>query len=119
MPLVAVESCQIVDAAHQGTCQIISGLSENEKIGGKKICLDGLKVLVSGGSVPGPQTAPVTVTINANIISGVKFGGKLPLAINEVSSGAEMGSYVVGPSTVSAPIVLQIVDAGQAEVQAT
>lgn len=119
MPLVAVESCQFVDTTHGGQCEIVDGLSTNEKIDGKKICLDGLKVLVSGGTIPGPQVEPVTVTINANIISGVKYGGKLPLAINEVSSGDEMGTYTVGQSTVSAPIVLQIVDAGQTDVQVT
>lgn len=116
MALIAVENCTIEDTIHKGTCMIQSGLSEKTKIDGKKICLDGLKVIVSGGTVPGPQVAPVTVTINAAQIAGVKFDGKLPLAEGDVSSGTETGSYQVGDSTVSAPIVLRITNAGQSDV---
>ncbi len=118
MPMVAVEGCKIEDTVHKGTCTIQSGLSVNTKIDGKKICLDGLKVLVSGGTVPGPQVAPITVTINANLIKGAKFDGTLPLAVGEVSSGSEMADYTVGQSTVTSPVVLTITDAGQSDVEA-
>lgn len=119
MPMVAVQGCTILDTTHQGTCTIISGLSTGTKIDGQAVCLDGLQVMVAGGTIPGAQTAPVVVTINAMQIVGTKIDGKAPLAVGEVSSGTEMGSYVVGNSTVSAPIILQIADAGQVAVQAT
>lgn len=118
MPAVAVESCTIVDTTHGGKCEIVDGLSETEKIGGKKICLDGLTVRVSGGTSPGPQVGFVDVVIDAQTIKNVKFGDKLPLAVGETSSGKEQGSYVV-VVPVSMPVVLQIVDAGQMEVTAT
>lgn len=119
MPFVALENCQIQDTIHQGTCTIQSGLSEFTKIDGKKVCLDGLKVLVSGGTVPGPQVAPVVVTINAALIAGVKIDGKLPLAAGEVSSGSETAQYTVGQSVVTAPVVLTISNAGQNDIQMT
>lgn len=118
MPFVALENCQIQDTLHQGTCQIQSGLSVT-KVDGKKVCLDGLKVLVSGGTVPGPQVEPVVVTINAALISGVKIDEKLPLAGGEVSSGSETAQYTVGQSVVTAPVVLTISNAGQNDVQMT
>ena len=116
--LIAVEGCTITDINHGGTCVIKSGLSTYETINGKKVCLDGLVVTVSGGTIPGPQVAPVDVTINAQIIQFSPFGGKCPLAVNEVSGGTEIGEYTVGQSTVPAPIVLQITDAGQQFVKA-
>lgn len=119
MPLAAVENCVIEDTAHKGQCVIASGLSVNETIDGKKVCLDGLVVTVSGGTIPGPQISPVNVTINAKIIKGVTVGGKLPLAVNEVSSGDEIGQYQVGENVVSAPIVLTITNAGQNYVNMT
>ena len=119
MPFVALENCQIQDTLHKGTCQIQSGLSVNTKVDGKKVCLDGLKVLVSGGTVPGPQVEPVVVTINAAIISGVKIENKLPLAGGEVSSGDETAEYTVGQEVVTAPVVLTISKAGQNDVQMT
>lgn len=119
MPFVALETCQIQDTLHQGTCQIQSGLSVNTKVDGKKVCLDGLKVLVSGGTVPGPQVAPVVVTINAALIGGAKIDDKLPLAGGEVSSGSETAQYTVGQSVVTAPVVLTISNAGQNDVQMT
>lgn len=118
MPLVAIDGCTIEDTAHKGTCTIQSGLSEHTTIDGKKICLDGLKVVVSGGTVPGPQVAPVTVTISANLIKGAKFDGKLPLAVGEVSSGEETADYTVGQSTKTESVVLTITDAGQRDVSA-
>lgn len=118
MPLVAVESCQFVDTTHGGQCEIVDGLSTNEKIDGKKICLDGLTVRVSGGTSPGPQVGFVDVVFASNIIKNCKYGDKLPLAVGETSSGKENGSYVV-VVPVSLPVVLQIVDAGQTDVQVT
>lgn len=119
MPLIAVDGCTITDTAHQGTCSIVSGLSVATKVDGKAVCLDGLKVMVSNGTVPGAQVAPVTVTINAKLIHGVKFEGKAPLAVGEVSGGSETAEYQVGNSTVSAPVVLTITNAGQSDVQGT
>jgi hypothetical protein len=119
MPFVALENCQIQDTLHQGTCVIQSGLSDFSKIDNKKVCLDGLKVLVSGGTVPGPQVAPVVVTINAALIPGVKIDGKSPLAAGEVSSGSETAQYTVGQSVVTAPVVLTIINAGQNDIQMT
>lgn len=116
MALIAVENCTIEDTVHKGTCMIQSGLSEKTKIDGKKICLDGLKVVVSGGTVPGPQVDPVTVTINAAKIAGVKFDGKLPLAVGDVSSGTETADYTVGQSTKTESVVLTITKAGQSDV---
>ena len=75
-------------------------------------------MLVSGGTVPGPQVAPITVTLNANLIKGAKFDGMLPLAVGEVSSGSETADYTVGQSTVTSPVVLTITDAGQSDVEA-
>lgn len=118
MAFVALENCTITDTIHQGICTIKSGLSEHTGIDGKKICLDGLEVIVSGGTVPGPQVAPVTVTINAAVIKNTKFENKIPLAIGDVSSGEETGEYTQGLSKVTAPIVLCITDAGQGDVQA-
>lgn len=117
MPLVAVDGCTITDAAHQGTCTILSGLSTATKIDGKAVCLDGLKVQVAGGSVPGAQIEPVTVTLNARMIQGVKFEGKAPLALGEVSGGSETADYQVGQTVVNMPVVLTITDAGQSDVQ--
>ena len=119
MPFVALENCQIQDTIHQGTCTIQSGLSEFTKIDGKKVCLDGLKVLVSGGTVPGPQVAPVVVTINAAMITGTKVDDKVPLAVGDVSSGTETAQYTVGQSVVTAPVVLTIINAGQNDIQMT
>lgn len=119
MPFVALENCQIQDTVHQGTCEIQSGLSPFTTMDGKKVCLDGLKVLVSGGTVPGPQVAPVVVTINAAMITGTKVDDKLPLAGGEVSSGSETAQYTVGQSVVTAPVVLTISDAGQNDIQMT
>ena len=119
MPFVALEDCQIQDTIHKGKCTIKSGLSVNTKVDGKKVCLDGLKVLVSGGTVPGPQVEPVEVTIDAALIDGVKIDGKLPLAAGEVSSGSETAQYTVGQSVVTAPVVLTISNAGQNDVQMT
>lgn len=118
MPLIAVDGCTITDAA-QGECTIVGGLSSLTKVDGKAVCLDGLKVMVSGGKVPGAQSAPVTVTINAKVIHGVKYDGKVPLAAGDVSSGTETADYVVGNNTVSAPVVLTITNAGQSHVQGT
>lgn len=119
MPLIAVQDCTITDTIHQGQCQILSGLSAGTKIDNKFICLDGLKVLVSGGTIPGPQIAPITVTINAMQIIGTKIEGKLPLAMGEVSSGSETGSYQVGNVTQTLPIILTITNAGQSGVNAS
>lgn len=117
MAFVALENCTIVDTLHQGTCTIQSGLSENTKCDEQKVCLDGLKVVVSGGTVPGAQVDPVVVTINAAIIGGTKIEGKLPLAAGEVSSGEETAQYVVGEEVVTLPVVLTISDAGQNDIQ--
>ena len=117
MPLVAVDGCTITDAA-QGECTILSGLSTATKIDGKAVCLAGLKVQVANGSVPGgKQMEPVTVTLNARLIQGVKFEGKAPLALGEVSSGSETANYQVGQTVVNMPVVLTITDAGQSDVQ--
>lgn len=115
--LVAVEGCTIVDTLHQGQCTIKSGLSENVKVAGSKVLLDGVVITVSGGTIPGPQTAPVDVTLNAQQIKKLQFEGKCPIGIGEQSSGSEMGSYQVGQSTQSLPIVLMIADAGQTAVK--
>ena len=115
---IAIETCTIVDSAHGGTCIIKSGLSQNVKVCEGKVCLDGLVVTVAGGTIPGPQVAPVDVTINAAIIQGTTVEGKCPLALGEVSSGLEQGQYQDGPSTQTLPIVLTIADAGQTFVKA-
>lgn len=117
MPFVALENCQIQDTIHQGQCTIQSGLSPFSTMDGKKVCLDGLKVLVSGGTVPGPQVAPVVVTINAAMITGTKVDDKVPLAVGDVSSGTETAQYQVGQSVVTAPVVLTISNAGQTDIQ--
>lgn len=117
MPFVALENCQIQDTLHQGTCQIQSGLSPFSAMDGKKVCLDGLKVLVSGGTVPGPQVAPVVVTINAAMITGTKVDDKVPLALGDVSSGTETAQYQVGQTVVTEPVVLTISNAGQTDIQ--
>lgn len=119
MPLIAVDGCTIQDTVHQGQCQVVSGMSMMTKVDGKAVCLDGLQVMVSGGTVPGAQTAPVMVVINAKMIAMTKFEGKAPLAVGDMSGGTEMGQYQVGNSVVSAPIMLTIADAGQTDVQAT
>lgn len=119
MPFVALENCQIQDTIHQGTCTIQSGLSPFSTMDGKKVCLDGLKVLVSGGTVPGPQVAPVVVTINAAMITGTKVDDKVPLAVGDVSSGTETAQYQVGQTVVTAPVVLTISNAGQNDIQMT
>lgn len=117
MPLVALENCTIDDTVHKGTCKIQSGLSPFTAMDGKKVCLDGLKVLVSGGTVPGPQVAPVVVTINAAMITGTKVDDKVPLAVGDVSSGTETAQYQVGQSVVTAPVELTISNAGQTDLQ--
>lgn len=119
MPLVAVDGCMLQDMVGQGQCQIVSGLSVGTKIDGKAVCLDGLQVMVSGGTVPGAQVAPVMVKLNALNIIGTKFEGKAPLALGDMSGGTEMGQYQVGNAVVSAPIIVRIMDAGQVAVQAT
>lgn len=119
MPLIAIDGCTIQDTVHQGQCQIVSGLSVGTKVDGKAVCLDGLKVMVSDGTVPGKQVAPVMVTINAKMIAMTKFEGKAPLAVGDMSGGTEQGQYQVGNSVVAAPIMLTIADAGQTDVQAT
>ena len=116
--LIAIEGCTITDINHGGQCTIKSGLSEYDKVCDGKVCLDGLVVTVSGGTIPGAQVSPVDVTINAQIIQNTAVEGKCPLAINEVSSGSETGQYQVGDDTVTQPIVLQITDAGQQFVKA-
>ena len=115
--LIAVDGCTIVDSIHQGQCQIKSGLSANVTIAGKAVLLDGVVITVSGGTVPGPQQAPVDVTLNAQQIQNLKIEGKCPIGMGEQSSGTETGSYQVGQSTVSAPIILMIADAGQTAVK--
>lgn len=117
MPLVALENCKIDDTVHMGTCTIQSGLSPFTTMDGKKVCLDGLKVLVSGGTVPGPQVAPVVVTINAAMITGTKVDDKVPLAVGDVSSGTETAQYQVEQTVVTAPVVLTISNAGQTDIQ--
>lgn len=119
MPLVAIDGCTLQDTVGQGQCTVVSGMSMFTKIDGKAVCLDGLQVMVSGGTVPGPQVAPVMVKLNALSIVGTKFEGKAPLAMGDMSGGTEMGQYQVGNSVVSAPIVVMIADAGQTDVQAT
>lgn len=116
--LIAVEGCTITDLNHGGTCVIKSGLSPYTKINGSKVCLDGLVVTVAGGTIPGNQIDPVDVTLNAQIIQYSKIDGKLPLAKGEQSSGQEMGKYQVGDNVVTAPIIVQITDAGQLYVKA-
>lgn len=111
--LIAVEGCTFTDTVHGGQCVIKSGLSPYSTVNGSKVCLDGLVVTVAGGTVPGTQIDPVDVTLNAQIIQGSKIDGKLPLALNEISSGQETGKYQVGDDVVTAPIIIQITDAGQ------
>ena len=74
---------------------------------------------MSGGTVPGPQVAPVVVTINAAMITGTKVDDKAPLAVGDVSSGSETAQYQEGQSVVTAPVVLTISNAGQNDVQMT
>lgn len=119
MPFIAVDGCTIQDTAHQGQCTIKSGLSTKTKVNGKAVCLDGLEVIVAGGTVPGAQVAPVTVTINAKMIANTKFDGKVPLAVGDMSDGSATGKYQVGNSVTEAPILLVIADAGNTLVQAT
>jgi hypothetical protein len=115
--LIAVEGCTIQDVAHQGVCEIKSGLSEKVTVAGKAVLLDGVVITVSGGTVPGAQVEPVDVTLNAQIIQKLKFEGKCPIALNEVSSGNEQGKYSTSSGTVTLPIVLKIIDAGQDKVK--
>ncbi len=117
MPLVALENCKIDDTVHKGTCEIQGGLSPLTTMDDKKVCLDGLEVLVSGGTVPGPQVEPVVVTINAAMITGTKVDDKVPLAVGDVSSGTETAKYQVGQTVVTAPVVLTISNAGQTDIQ--
>lgn len=120
MPLIAVNDCQFQDNTGGGQVTILSGLSQHTKACGKPICLDGLQVQVVGGQLPGgyAQVNPVTVTINAQIIQHDKVEGKCPLAVNEISSGQEMGTYSNGQSSTQAPVIVQITDAGQQFVKA-
>ena len=67
--------------------------------------------------MPGAQVSPVDITLNAQIITKLKFEGKCPIALNEVSSGTETGDYQSGSSTVTQPIVLKITKAGQDKVK--
>lgn len=118
MPLIAVNGCQFVDSVHGGQCIIKSGLSKYTKVCGKEVCLNGLVVTVAGGTIPGPQVAPIDITVNAQIIQHTTYEGEHPLALNEISSGQDMAEYQVGDKTVKAPVTIQIVDAGQQFVKA-
>ena len=115
--LIVVNGCTITDTTHQGTCTIKSGLSQKVKVTDKEVLLDGVVITVAGGTVPGAQIAPVDVTLNAQIIQKLKFEGKCPIALNEVSSGTETGKYQVGDTVQTLPIILQITDAGQTKVK--
>lgn len=120
MPLIAVDGCTIQDVVGNGTITVIpAGMSKFTKVCDKAVCLDGLQVMVAGGSIPPlTQSAPATITINAMNIVGTKFEGKAPLAVNDMGMGTATYQAPNG-ATSSVPITVQIMDAGQTAVQAT
>ena len=118
MPLIAANGCQFTDSVHGGQCIIKSGLSKYTKVCGKEVCLNGLVVTVSGGTIPGPQVSPIDITMNAQIIQHTTYEGEHPLALNEVSSGQDTAKYQVGDKVVELPVTIQITDAGQQFVKA-
>ncbi len=122
MALIALEDCVIaaVPPVTGGTFSINpSTLSINEKINGKKICIDGLQVTVTGTAIPGyVQQSPVTVTFSAEIIKGTTFSNKCPLALNEAAS-VENVVYVTSDSSTTATLAITIADVKQTNASAT
>lgn len=122
MALIALEDCVIaaVPPVTGGTFSINpSTLSINEKINGKKICVDGLQVVVAGTAIPGyVQQSPVTVTFSPKIIKGTTFSNKCPLALNEEAS-VENVVYVNLDSSTTATLTIMIADVKQTNASAT
>lgn len=116
---IAVNSCSFT-ATNNGSVTILSGLSVGTTIGNSPICLDGLNVMLVGGTLPGgfTQTAPVTISISATGIIGTKVENKAPLTVGDNGTGTV--AYV-GPNgaTASAPATVTIADAGQVAVTAS
>lgn len=121
MAYIALSDCEIkaVAPVTGGIINIVSGLSTYESINGKSICLDGMKISVSGTSIPGyTQTSPVTGTFEAKIIKGTKFAGKIPLALNDIAE-IENVPYSNSDDSTVRTIQIQITNVKQNNAQAT
>lgn len=122
MSLIALEDCVFaaVPPVTGGTFIINAPtLSINEKINGKKICIDGLQVVVAGTAIPGyVQQSPVTVTFSPKIIKETTFSDKCPLALNEEAS-VENVTYVNLFSSTKTTLTIKIIDVKQTNASAT
>ena len=121
MPHIAVQGCRITCSATppSGDVSITSTPSTGVKINGKGVYREKLSVLVPAGSTQGGGTLiePVTIDINPSVIAGTQVDGKLPLAVGDTAT--KTGSFQVGNSVSTLPIVVAISDAGQTTMQCT
>lgn len=120
MALLAVEGCTL--QSNVTPFQITSTPSNGDTIDDKGIYRKELKInLLPGAShqTGGTLESPVTITISPQVIKGTKVDDELPLAVGDQNPITDTGSFRVGDSSVTKPIVILIKDAGQSAVNCT
>ena len=117
MPLIAVEGCTISCSA--SPFQITSKASTGVKIDGKGVYREKLSVLVPTGASQegGTLIDSVTIDIEPHIIVGTKVDDKLPIAVGDTAT--KTGTFQIGQSSSSLPIVVSVSAAGQSAINVT
>ena len=118
MAFVAIKTCTFTPIGATGGVFTIQqdGLSQKSKVTDMEVCLDGLKVQVTGMTGPGQQADAATFTFTATAQKDT-FDNNKPLLVNDTSDTVNV-TFTQGASQSSVPITLQITDAGQTKVQA-
>ncbi len=117
MPLIAVEGCTISCSA--SPFQITSKASTGVKIDGKGVYREKLSISIPPGASQGGGTLidPVTIDIEPHIIVGTKVDDKLPIAVGDTAT--KTGTFQIGQSSSSLPIVVSVSAAGQSAINVT
>ena len=117
MPLIAVEGCTITCSA--SSFQITSKASTGVKIDGKGVYREKLSISIPSGASQGGGTLidPVTIDIEPHIIVGTKVDDKLPIAVGDTAT--KTGTFQIGQSSSSLPIVVSVSAAGQSAINVT
>lgn len=120
MALLAVEDCTLQSNVTPFIIESVA--SPGVKINNKGIYRKELKINFTPGAqhqTGGTLESPVTITISPQVIKGTKVDDELPLAVGDQNPITDTGSFRVGDSSVTKPIVISIKDAGQSAVNCT
>lgn len=121
MAFWAVQGCQFKVTAPDpaGQIQVVTPPLADVMVDNKPAYAGDVQVMVTGMNIPGTQVAPVMVTVKAFLCMGTKADNKPCLVMGDMSLGTEMGVFIVDKSTgatVTAPVIVAVMDAGQTDV---